>query len=1611
MSQSYRIRTELGVNKTINVQLDQQFEFLEVLSLTLQQEDVYTKSCAEYGVVVGRVTANNGFGIPNARVAIFIPIELVDQSNPLISSIYPYKSPSDRNEDGFRYNLLPYEQSYSTHAATGTLPTRLDALTGNTAIEIYDKYYKFSSRTNESGDYMIMGVPQGNHSLVMDVDLSDIGEFSLTPQDLIRMGRATEAQVAGNRFRTSNDLNSLPQILNIVKSVEVSPLWGDPELCDIAINRVDFDLRDDANIDIQPTSTFMGSIFSSPDNMRVRENNKPKDNLGNLCELVAGPGQILAIRQTIDQDSDGNPVLEQYQLEQSGNIIDGNGAWLTELPMNLDYFITNEFGEKVLSNDPTVGIPTKAKYRFKIKWQQSPTLTEQTRRPYFLVPNVKEYGWINSTLDPLNDNVNPSNKKKLASSYYFGLAWSGYTDGFTGVDYLTKLNEAIDCEDTFYEFGFNRVYTVSQLIDEYKKGARGRFIGIKEIDDNSCESTVNKFPVNEGFRNFDLLYFLFSFLFQIIQLIGLPLIFIARVVLFLYSLVIAFLCALCGLCLDVGFFDICPFGWICSELGIDCDEVNTDMSLTMLTYPDCDTCECSVDASVGPNSQTPKNPNEASASGYLSYVSYPSSYFDSYQKYYSNLQPPINTDDVDTFATMASIATAGFAGDKTQIYYKVPFTNRTYYSNTFGRNVGMSSKSLPLGERINIFNQRGNFFTGTNKIKVTFAENSNVGKYHLDNTITVLASTSIANYSAGDLITFVSPTSSKDKNYLYTGSTSTGITYGISGTSYNTGPSIVNITYASTQTTNATPVSYNLPSGSTITQNIYPADIEYFQVVTAITISEAALIWNTGSTQTFPNIINTPTTIDLWQEFFSTFWTPTPFLTINPLEQLQDYSNQVILILQRGVDPYSPVFQNKYGIGKLLGYPNEDDVIVQAETRLNIPIQALPPSSPISVQQFSNQNDIFYQSYFFKPGIVGSTTIGLQFSSYTTNNVGYYGSIDRNNIPSPPPSFLTVSGNKLISTSANGYWSTTTDSSKYDNTEDVSGLGFMEITPYVNGNAIASGWAPFNHRYSTLAFYPSLNMSIPTQVNNVLRNDRLPTSDKLDGNTWSQNPSILQQNLNFGMYFIVTNSVGQNAGYGAGASQVSPDLNGLPNAGEVLASFSCPGMVPLDCYEGFGSTFKVKTPCNDPLGTGYNFVKNGCYILFHDPLNLLGFIDDWKIWGEWGYRFRFIYGLCRGVLSQTFTNNWVNGSLYMFPIQVDTFYDTQNKPEDPVIPRDLVYFDKSTTNFYFRSSPYNINTNKFIGRRQPDNTSVNEYNLMFPTTLINLGFKDIVYSEIVFDPSTKAYILPELNPTSYGDTSDLVNLFVISRMVDAGFITQIISFANDAIGILFSRPYGGGTGIFGFFTPRARVDGDFVQLCSINSEVGNINFSPEFYATTSTNTPTTILGTQNNPVMAVWFSSTTQNIQMKDYLTPGRINFRTPDNSANYPYPYGIKSQVVPNYQWELIQNTNNLIFGSQYNNWATKQNDIVQNKRYQSLDRTSLGTPNYFRPTTSSISDLYARGYIFAVKTNGQYEASNTFNATGNRFIVGAPFHFYFGTVKGETALDLFKTKYSVIE
>jgi hypothetical protein len=1002
--------------------------------------------------------------------------------------------------------------------------------------------------------------------------------------------------------------------------------------------------------------------------------------------------------------------------------------------------------------------------------------------------------------------------------------------------------------------------------------------------------------------------------------------------------------------------------------------------------PECQACDCKQETQVKP--QTTGGVS-AIPTGTLSYFSVALDYQTKFEEYFTARNSE-DGENIPKWATISSQAVAGFGAlavvsDPSR--YKVPFSETVTLSD--GKPRFAVSKSLPMGERINLFNQRANYFTGINSVKVSFAGDSNINKFHMDNTITVLAN---QQYSPGDLLSSVCITGSTDINWTYTATTATGIETGISGETYNgSGATTINVTYATSQYTNSQPISYNLPYGSEITNYKFPADIEYFQVVTAITIADAVKIWNSGTTQSFPNVLSTPLEFTIYKQYLGGIFKNSESLSTTIFNVFDNLENQYILILQRGVDPYSPKYKNVYNLGRLFG-SNIDDpkFTITADTRINIPIQAVNDSST-TIQPYTT-NDMYYQSYFFKPGISGSTAPGGSFTGFNTTNLAYYGAQSSSFAKTAQEQILNSA---VVSKTSNGFYANGANAAKYDNSEDVSGLSFMGCNDF---GEYSSSAADLGYYYYTPSFFSTNNFYGPSllvnnNVNNIVRTDRLPTSDVLDGGSFSNNPAILQQNNFFTFYLINTDSEDISTSSNTlGASQVSPDLgdptNGLPGVTNVLESFNCESMVGLGCYEGLGTNFQVNQQCTqeDP-------VENGCYVFMKNPANLGTIKDDFNTYSEWSFRFRFFYGLCRGVLSQSFMNNWVSGSLYMFPIQVDTRYNNKNQAYS-LYCGDLVYFESETNNFYYRSSPYNTGTAKFVGIEAPA-TSVNKRNLLFPTTIMNLGMKDYFYQEITFNPETKGYVMPNLDSTSYGDTSDLVNLFVISRITDEGFLRKIIVVGDNSLNQLFSRG-------------DKRIDGDLAQLMSINSEEGVIKFSPEYYETVqgSTTDPVNILGTSLDPVMCVWFSSTTNDIQFKDYLTPGRIDFRTNDNANYYPYPYGIKSQVTPFYQWKLANTTT--IFGGQANTWATDLGDIVQNKRFQSLDRTSLTQPNYFRPSTSSVNDLYARGYIFSVDSSGVY---STVGATSDKFIVGAPFHFYFGTIKGQTALDKFKTKYSIIE
>ena len=562
-SKSFRVRTQVGKDQNLTFELKQDFDLLEILSLSLTQREVYTRMCADFGVVCGRVIVNGGFGVPNAKVSIFIPLEGVDESNEVIKQIYPYKQPFDKGSEGVRYNLLSKDPNFACHIPVGTFPRLNDVLTQQDVEYVFKKYYKFTAKTNEAGDFMIYGVPVGSHSLVMDVDLSDIGCFSMLPEDFKIKG-SPESDFDGPKFRSDNEIDSLPQIVNQTKVIEINPFWGDEDECQAAITRVDFDLGV-AGIRIDPTAVFMGSTGTDTHKDYVNKNCRPKRHMGELCSLITQPGIIDCVRYTtlttFDEDAYGYgaastggtvPVLERYYLQNGGRVIDATGAWLEHIPMNLDHITTDEFGDLVLSYDPEIGVATRARVRFRVRPEQASGSARFARRASFLLPNLREYNSESQGDWPGIDY----------RSYAFSVKYS---------DYHPHAQQELmpAAKDYFYDMTFNRVYTPSQFHDHVKHAGRRQFIGVKEImpeAEQQCATSAMFFPVNSAVRRNKFIISLYIFLLSILmglyfflQALAAVIALIVSIVFFFIFLIIWIVCVI--ICALISLYIPWPLNW------------------------------------------------------------------------------------------------------------------------------------------------------------------------------------------------------------------------------------------------------------------------------------------------------------------------------------------------------------------------------------------------------------------------------------------------------------------------------------------------------------------------------------------------------------------------------------------------------------------------------------------------------------------------------------------------------------------------------------------------------------------------------------------------------------------------------------------------------------------------------------------------------------------------------------------------------------------------------------------------------------------------------------------------------------------------------------------
>lgn len=566
---TYRIRTtvndhglEKGETPCLRVPLQQTFNTLEILSLKLNQTNTYKFYTADYGVIVGRVYANGGFGVPNAKISVFI--EVGDDDNLQSRLLYNYHDTNSVNRDGVQYNLLPDSVDSACHQVVGTFPNKRLVLDNNDVIEVFDKYWKYTTTTNASGDYMLFGIPTGQQTLHVNLDLSDCGVLSQRPRDLIGQGYNVNQFESPNKFKQSTNLKSLAQIYSEDRGLYVYPYWGETNESgdEIAITRCDIEI----SYKFEPTCIFMGSVITDKGSNAIGKNCTGDDKVGKMSDLATGEGSIEMIRKTIDGRVEEFPI-------RGNRLIDGDGVFCYQIPMNLDYVTTDEFGNMVPTDDPEKGIPTRTRVRFRISMDEAPSDATARKRCRYLVPNNPRMDKDNNgNLTEETERLNPDFTLNHQVDYEFGSS--------------TK-------DESYRDLFWNKVYTVKNYIPRLQKNnniTNRKHTGIKLINhfgDN------NPMPYNS-------LTIKLSFMYRLICVITKVIIYIIMMLNYILGVIMTPFCLICKILRGIGKI---PFvGWVFKKLAkpfcamvISCIKLSSefcDDGINKKTfYPGCWGCQ------------------------------------------------------------------------------------------------------------------------------------------------------------------------------------------------------------------------------------------------------------------------------------------------------------------------------------------------------------------------------------------------------------------------------------------------------------------------------------------------------------------------------------------------------------------------------------------------------------------------------------------------------------------------------------------------------------------------------------------------------------------------------------------------------------------------------------------------------------------------------------------------------------------------------------------------------------------------------------------------------------------------------------------------------------
>ena len=513
---NYRVKANIGSDTVLNVKLTRDIDFLEILTLKLSQKDLYKLHTSKYGVIVGRVLANDGFGVPNVRLSVFIPISDTDANRSEIETIYPYTSAYSQDSVGRRYNLLPDNKRNDCYRIVGNFPNKRLVLDNDTQIEIFDNYWKYTTVTNEAGDYMIFGIPTGMQTVHADIDLSNIGILSQKPRDFVYNSYNVTSFDNASQFKESTNLDNLVQILGQNQAVNVYPFWGDNNAEGIiGITRVDIKV----NYQFETTCIFMGSVITDDQSNSLSHECSAPKKMGYNRLLTTSEGTIEMIRKTLDG------LVEEKQI-QGNQLIDGDGVWCYQIPMNLDYVVTDEYGDIVPTNNPSKGIPTRTSVRFRVRLSETGSDGVPRHRAEYLIPN-----------NPLPENNEIKDGKTAAETF---------TKPSPKIEPPKINSSTVNRLERDYEFGsstpdkcfrdlyWNKVYSVKNYIPRLQANGKtntDEYLSIRSV--NYSESNA-PFPFNNvRFKlpfNYVFLCLLMQIFFLIVAMINASLISILRII-------------------------------------------------------------------------------------------------------------------------------------------------------------------------------------------------------------------------------------------------------------------------------------------------------------------------------------------------------------------------------------------------------------------------------------------------------------------------------------------------------------------------------------------------------------------------------------------------------------------------------------------------------------------------------------------------------------------------------------------------------------------------------------------------------------------------------------------------------------------------------------------------------------------------------------------------------------------------------------------------------------------------------------------------------------------------------------------------------------------------